>query len=526
MIGLSWPYANGNLHLGHLASSLPADALARYFRAQGDDVVLVSGSDCFGTPILVAAKAAQTTPTAIAEQYYRSHQRDFQDLGFTFDNYTCTMNPAHQKFAAAFHAAMYQGQNVFTKTVPQLYCEHCQQYLPDRYVEGTCPHCGNPAKGDSCDHCGKMLEPEELKDPHCKLCGQTPVQRETKQVYLRLSALQPQIEQNFQTKQAHWTNNAVGMTQKYLHEGLVDRAITRNITWGVPLPESAQPLLGDLTDKRIYIWAENVLGYLSATQMIKPDWQEWWLDDTNTTKCHYYVHAKDNIPFHSVILPGLLLADSTHAWHLPDRIVASEYLTMNGKKISKSTGNYITARQLIDHFDIDMIRYYFLRNTNDKKDANFAWEDFVNTVNGELIDNYANLVNRTLSFIKSKFAGTFPTLQANPVLTQAIQQAQTTYHEQMTAGLCSRALGTAMGLVTFGNKWFNDHTPWKTLDPQTIAECVAVIQATTALLAPFIPTATERVTTWLTTQDLTTLQVLYKKLDLNQIKEMTWKSAI
>ena len=182
LIGLSWPYANGHLHLGHIASSLPADVIARYYRDHGAAVSFVSGSDCFGTPILVTAKTEGLTPNQIAEKYSASHKRDFTDLGFTFDNYTATLNPAHQQFASGFHADLYDTDNVFVKTVPQLYCNHCQQYLPDRYVEGTCPYCGEHAKGDSCDHCGKILEPEDLKDPRCKLCGATPELRETKQI--------------------------------------------------------------------------------------------------------------------------------------------------------------------------------------------------------------------------------------------------------------------------------------------------------------------------------------------------------
>lgn len=522
LVGLSWPYANGNLHLGHIASSLPADAIARYYRDHGANVSFVSGSDCFGTPILVTAKAENSTPDQIAEKYSQSHKRDFADLGFSFDNYTATLNPKHQEFASNFHADLYDTDNVFVKTVPQLYCTKCAQYLPDRYVEGTCPYCGEHAKGDSCDHCGKILEPEDLKDPRCKLCGATPELRETKQIYLRLSQFQPAIEKNLHDKQKQWTNNAVGMTNKYLNEGLVDRAITRNITWGVPLPDNAKKLLGDTTDKRVYIWAENVLGYLSATKAIKPDWEDFLLDSTKTPKRHYYVHAKDNIPFHSVILPGLLLAENKHQWHLPDYIISSEYLNMNGKKISKSTGNYISARQLIDNFDIDMIRYYFLRNTNDKKDANFSFEDFVYTVNGELIDNFGNLVNRTLSFIKNKFNGAIPAMRPNPTISQTIDHTLTEFNTLIEAGACSKALATAMSLVAFGNKWFSDNTPWKTLDPQIIAECVTVIRAAISMLKYFIPSGTAKVEKWLANKTLGDISVLYQKLDINEVKKRKW----
>jgi methionyl-tRNA synthetase len=362
-----------------------------------------------------------------------------------------------------------------------------------------------------------MLEPEELIDPKCKLCGATPEMKDTKQIYLRLSALQDGIQKNADKKKDFWTNNAIGMTGKYLKEGLRDRAVTRNISWGVPMPDSAKHLLGDLTDKKIYIWAENVLGYFAATKEVKTDWEKFLSDDTETKKIHYYVHAKDNIPFHSVILPGLLLADNTHKWHLPDRIIAGEYITMNGKKISKSDGNYITARELIDNFDIDFIRYYFLRNINDKKDADFSFRDFVNTVNGELADNFGNLVNRTLTFIKNKFDGKIPAGGMRHM--KKINAAKKEVGKLIEKGYCSKALLAAMQLVTFGNKWFNDNAPWKTLNKAIIADCVEIIRAACEMLCYFIPLSAEKVFSWIAGDKLGDIDILYKKIDLEDIEK-------
>jgi methionyl-tRNA synthetase len=568
LIGMSWPYANGQLHIGHIASSLPADCIARYWRDNNAEVSFVSGGDCFGTPILVASKQQGITPDEVAEKYYQTQVADYGDLLFSFDNYTKTMSPHHIEFVQKFHAEMYDGDKTFVRSVQQLYCPDCRQYLPDRYVEGTCPHCRKHAKGDSCDHCGKMLEPEELIDPKCKLCGATPKMRDTKQIYLKLSALQNDIQKNADSKSKEWTNNAVGMTGKYFGEGLIDRAITRNISWGVDLPETAKKILGDLTDKKIYIWAENVLGYMSATKECKQNWEEFLYDDTNTARpkspqstaeqvdtkavslnandrtgqrsstklcevnaaiLHYYVHAKDNIPFHSIILPGLLLANGKHRWHLPDRIIASEYITLNGKKMSKSDGNYITARELIDRFDVDYIRYYFLRNVNDKKDANFAFSDFVNTINGELVDNFGNLVNRTLAFIKSKFNGVIPENAVQNEVANQIEAAAKTAGENIELGYCNRALQTIMELVAFGNKHFNDRQPWATLKTdrkntqQTIAECVEIIKASCKLLKYFIPKSAEKVLSWLDGKTkLGEIEILYKKLDLKEIEKQKW----
>jgi methionyl-tRNA synthetase len=534
LIGMSWPYANGQLHIGHIASSLPADVIARYWRDNNAQVSFVSGADCFGTPILVASKQQGIPPEEVAEKYYRSQVADYGDLLFSFDNYTKTMSPHHIEFVREFHAEMYTGDKISARSVQQLYCSKCRQYLPDRYVEGVCPHCRSHAKGDSCDHCGKMLEPEELIDPKCKLCGATPEMRDTKQIYLKLSALQSVIQKNADDKGAEWTNNAVGMTKKYLKEGLIDRAITRNISWGVDMPKNAEKILGDLTDKKIYIWAENVLGYLSATKECKPNWAEFLLDgetdmpnpknvpNPKSVRLHYYVHAKDNIPFHSIILPGLLLSNQGHRWHLPDRIIASEYITLNGKKMSKSDGNYITARELIDGFDADYIRYYFLRNVNDKKDANFALADFVNTINGELVDNFGNLVNRTLTFIKSKFDGVIPQNTPNKTIAKLIETAVKKAGKSIELGYCNRALQTAMELVAFGNKYFNDKQPWAEIKTdrkgaeQTIAECTAIIRASCNLLKYFIPKSAERVLSWLDAEKLGEIEILYKKLELKE----------
>lgn len=523
LIGMSWPYANGQLHIGHIASSLPADCLARYWRAQGAQVSFVSGADCFGTPILVAAKQQKTTPEQVADKYHKLQVADYTDLLFSFDNYTKTMSPHHIEFSKNFHAEMYAGDKTFVRSVQQLYCPACAQYLPDRYVEGTCPHCKNHAKGDSCDHCGAVLEPEELLEPKCKLCGATPEMRDTRQIYLKLSALQPAVQKNIDRNKDKWTNNAVGMTGKYLKAGLIDRAITRNISWGVDLPDIAKKLLGDTTDKKIYIWAENVLGYLSATKEVKPNWAEFLLDGTAAKpaveRLHYYVHAKDNIPFHSVILPGLLLANEKHPWHLPDRIVASEYITLNGKKMSKSDGNYITARELIDRFDVDFIRYYFLRNVNDRHDANFAYPDFVNTVNGELVDNFGNLVNRTLTFIKNKFDGLIPQNKLPAGIAKVITETTRTANENIELGYCNRALAAVMELVAFGNKHFNDKMPWKDLSKQTIAECTDIIRAAAEILKYFIPKSAEKVLRWTETEKLGEIEILFKKLDIKEIEK-------
>ena len=536
LIGLSWVYANGRLHVGHVGSSLPGDAIARFHRLIGNDVSFVTGSDCYGTPILVSAIAEGKTPEELAQKYHELLEKDFARLGFTFDNYSKTMSEYHNKFAMDWHAKMYDGDFVYEKAADQLYCETCKKYLPDRYVEGTCPHCKKPAKGDSCDGCGKILEPEDLIDPKCKLCADKPEPRNTSQLYIKLSAMQKTLEKYYADKHESWSINAQGLAGRYLKEGLHDRAITRNIEWGVPIPKDGWG------DKRIYIWAENVLGYLSATkefcEKTGRSSDEFLLDDTKSDKLHYYVHAKDNIPFHTIILPGLMLANPTAKYHKPDIIVASEYIVLEGKKMSKSAGTLLTAEEMSDAFDVDLIRFYFLRNINDRKDFNFTFTDFVNTVNGELINNFGNLVNRTLSFVHSKFGGEVKTFDIADTLTKEIKKTYTEVTDLMASGKTNQALKLAFELVNFGNKYFDDCKPWISIkeDEQkcrhNIFEIITLIANVAKICEPFIPFACEKVQTWLAVDKskfemfthgkdfkLPEVEILFKRLDMKEVQE-------
>lgn len=457
LIGLSWPYANGLLHIGHLGSSLPADIIARYHRLRGNKVMFVSGSDCFGTPASIQAQKENCDPLDIVSKYDEKFRETFRAMDFSFENFTKTVEPRHIAFAQDFHRDLYKSEYVTSKTISQFYCKDCDRFLADRYVVGLCPYCKSPAKGDSCDHCGKILEPEILLEPKCLICGHTPELKETSQVYLQLSKNEEKLRKHFATHKESWTINAQNMTQRYFDEGLQDRAITRNLNWGVPVPDS------DDKNKVIYNWAENVLGYLSATKMYCDDnnlnWLDWWKNDD---AIHYYVHAKDNIPFHSLILPALLLSNSNH-YHLPDVIVASEYVTIEGKKISKSAGTCLTGEELLSEFDSDMIRFYFAKNVNDKKDVNFTFQDFVNTVNGELINNWGNLVNRCLSFVKSKFNGKIAHKNLDSEIKSNIEKTFENVSKYVEEGKVVLAVKEIMELVSFSNKLFDSYAPWATL---------------------------------------------------------------
>ena len=457
LIGLSWPYANGELHIGHLGSSLPADVIARFHRLKGNKVMFVSGSDCFGTPASIQAQKENCSPMDIVSKYHEKFVDVFNRADFTFENYTRTTDPRHIAFAQDFHRDLYKSDYVCNKSISQFYCADCDRFLADRYVVGLCPYCEKPAKGDSCDHCGKILEPEILKEPKCSICGHTPVLKETSQVYLKLDKNEKTLLSHFNNKKDKWTINAINMTQRYFDEGLQDRAITRNLNWGVPVPDC------DDKNKVVYNWAENVLGYLSATKMYCEEnglnFDDWWKNDNAV---HYYVHAKDNIPFHSLILPALLLSNS-NKYHLPDVIVASEYVNIEGKKISKSAGTCLTVRELLDSLDIDFVRFYFAKNVNDKKDLNFSFQDLVNTVNGELINNWGNLVNRCLAFVKSKMGGRIPVCKLEDEVKSNILNCFKVASELIEEGKIALAVKEIMELVSYSNKLFDTYAPWATL---------------------------------------------------------------
>jgi len=410
---------------------------------------------------------------------------------------------------------MYKGKYIYEKTAPQLYCEKCKKYLPDRYVEGVCPHCGKEAKGDSCSYCSKILEPEELLSPKCKICGATPVSRDTTQLYLKLSALQKEIQTFIDKRKDKWTANAVGMAQRYVDEGLHDRAITRSMEWGIPVPREGWD------DRRIYVWAEAVLGYLSAS---KPEFIE---ESINNNKVHYYVHAKDNIPFHAIVFPGLLLAhgNGKAKYHLPDIIVSSEYVTLGGQKMSKSKGNLLTAEELLTEFDPDMIRYYFLRTMGTAKDTNFTFTEFVNVINGELVNNFGNLVNCTLSFIKNKFDGKLPDVLPKPEPVKYCGEIADEVDAIIESGQVSRALARIMDIVNYGNKYFDECKPWQSVKSdiekckQDLADVVFIISVCARVLEPFIPTAAQKVQKWLSTENLPEIDILFKRLDPKEVEQ-------
>ncbi len=495
IIGGAWPYANGSLHIGHLAALLPGDVLARYFRLKGDRVFYVSGSDCHGTPITIRAKQENKTPEQISEFYHNEFCEVFRKLGFSYDLYTKTTDKKHKAFVTDFHKTLYESKSVEERTVKQAYCPTCQQVITDRLVVGICPVCGKSARGDQCDACGEILDADSLINGKCSECNTPVVFNETKQIFLLISELKEELTE-YLNSHPYWRKNAVAFTKRYIDEGLRDRAITRDLNWGIDVPKEGYQ------NKKIYIWAENVLGYLSATSVLCEERNLDFKEVYGAHSRHYYVHGKDNIPFHTIILPSLLLAHGENL-HLPDEIISSEYLTLEGKKISTSSNHAIWAKDLTDSYNPDAIRYFFISNGPEKRDTDFSFREFRTQNNSELVASWGNLVNRTLSFAVKYLNGETEEISINDSLKLKVTQAFDSVGDKIEKGHLREALNLIFELVRFGNSYYDKKQPWKTRTEnisecrKAISECIYLIANISVLLYPFLPFSSEKIARWL-----------------------------
>lgn len=507
LIGGAWPYANGPLHIGHIAALLPGDVLARYFRAKGDCVCYVSGSDCHGTPVTIRARQEGRTPLEISDRYHDEFTEVFQRLGFSFDRYGKTSSEEHKRFVHAFHKTMYQSGLIDERTAPQAVCPACG-VLTDRLVVGACPFCGEAARGDQCDACGAVLEAEQLKDARCAQCGAAIEFHQNRQLYLALTRLMPELSALLDHHPG-WRKNAIAFTRRYLNEGLRDRAITRDLDWGICVPKEGYER------KKIYIWAENVLGYLSMSEAVcrerGTDFHALWGDSTLESDArHYYVHGKDNIPFHTVILPALLLAYRDAGGiglRLPDEIISSEYMTLEGKRISTSKSWAVWAKDLTGRYQPDAIRYFFLANGPERRDADFSWREFAERTNGELVGAYGNFINRTLAFLQKYGDGKVPGAPEDPEVRARIGECFPLIGRLIENGRFKEALAACMELARFGNRYFDAGRPWSTRKEEpkacarTLYNCIQLIGNLAVLLRPFLPFSSDTILQWLGLQN-------------------------
>lgn len=493
-IGGAWPYANGSLHLGHAAALLPGDVLARYHRLKGDQVLYVSGSDCHGTPISIRANQEGVSPRDISSRYHKEFGECFKKLGFSYDFYTRTDQEFHHKIVQDIFLKLYDKGIIYEKSIEQTYCEKCNQFLPDRYIEGICPHCGQPARGDQCDSCSSILDPVDLLDKKCKLCGSAPVFRETRHLFLDLPRFQKDLE-NYVDNSEGWRENAVALTRRYLKEGLKERAATRDLNWGVSVP------IDGFEDKKVYVWIEAVSGYLSASKLWAKEneasFEKFWDEDVKS----YYVHGKDNIPFHTLILPALLMG--LGGLKLPDKIISSEYLTIEGKKISTSRNFAIWLPYIIERYNADSIRYFLISNGPEKRDADFSWREFIYKHNGELLGVFGNFVNRSLTFVSKYFDSKVPNGTIDENIKNQISSVYNNSGRKIEDGQFKNAIDEIFSLARYANKYFDDRQPWIQIKnnesecADTLYNCIQIIANLSNLLEPFIPFSCDEIRSFL-----------------------------
>ncbi len=492
-IGGAWPYANNSLHVGHLAALLPGDIIARYHRMKGNNVIYVSGTDSHGTPITVRAKKEGISPREIAEKYHAEFSKNFSDLDFSYDLYTSTMTDFHAEYVKKYLKQIFNNGYIYSKQETQDFCLKCNNFLSDREIVGTCPHCGGTAKGDQCDNCLATLNAKEVLNKQCSLCGEKTVEKTNTHLYFALSKFQNAVRTMNQQHDSVWRVNAVKETEKFLEMGLIDRAVTRQLDWGVDVPFEG------FADKKVYVWIEAVLGYLTAGRKVAEEKGinfDEFMQKENVTS--YYVHGKDNIPFHTVIFPSLLMSIDENL-NLPNYIVSCEYVNMNNEKMSKSKGNLLSVNEMLELFPKDSIRYYMIANGPETKDINFSLNDFKIIHNKFLVGVFGNFVNRNLSYLNKKFEGKIP----NGIVDESIKQLTAETFEKVGAlieeGKLRLALETAMNYASAGNKFYDDNKPWvQVVDDingfnNTTYTCVYMMANMANLFAPFIPETCQKI---------------------------------
>ena len=500
LIGVAWPYANGPLHLGHIAGAyLPADIFARYHRMRGNEVLMVSGSDSHGAPITMRADVEGIPPREVVERYHASFLESWERLGISFDLFTTTMTDNHREVTHDLWRSLQQQGYIYESSMKVAYSPDFDRFLPDRYVRGVCPYCGfEDARGDQCDNCGAILDPVDLGNPAYNVDGERyPVEiRDTEHQFLRLSAFRDQLAE-WVEEQRHWRPNVRNFTLGFLREGLKDRAITRNLDWGLPVPAEGYE------DRRIYVWFEAVIGYLSASvewaaRKGEPDaWRPFWEDPS--TRSYYFV-GKDNIPFHTIIWPAMLLGQA--AYILPYDVPANEFLNLEGRQLSTSRNWAVWVPDYLDRFPPDPLRYHLAANLPETGDADFTWSEYVRRNNDELVATFGNLVHRVLTQVYRNFDRSVPDPgdlgEADRELIDKAEAALGAVAESLEAVRLREALNTSMGLARDANRYLDAQAPWqqvktdKAAAGRTLYTAMQALMALRVTLNPFLPFSTQR----------------------------------
>ena len=500
------PYANGPIHLGHLSGAyLPADIYVRYKRLNGDDVIYICGSDEHGVPITISADKEKVKPQVIIDRYHEANKKAFERFGMSFDNYSRTSLPIHHQTAKEFFLEFYNHGLFTEKKSLQFFDVKANMFLPDRYVEGTCPRCGNEeARSDECENCGSLYDPSELKNPKSKISGTTPTLKETSHYYFPLGKYQPALEKyvDEMNKKYGWKENVLQYCRGWFNDGLKDRAITRDLDWGIKVP------VDGADGKVIYVWFEAVLGYISSAKELShqkkdPDlWKKYWQDPK--TKYIAFI-GKDNIVFHTIIFPAILMAWNElgkEQYCLPQNVPANEFLNFEGKKFSKSRNWGIDVDEFLNLFDADLLRYSLAANLPETRDTDFYWKEFQLRNNSELADILGNFINRTFTFVFKNFDGKVPALGRLDKIDEDMMREISEYPKRVS-DLFEKykirdGVNEIMNLARDGNKYFNDSEPWKTIKSDkekcgtTLNICLQTIYTLAELFSPVLPFSTEK----------------------------------
>ncbi len=500
LITSALPYANGPIHIGHLAGVyVPSDIYTRWLRMRGEDVISICGSDEHGVPITLKARKEGITPQEVVDRYHELNKKAFADFGISFDIYSRTSNKIHYETASQFFRKLYDQGEFIEKTASQYYDEEAGCFLADRYITGTCPHCGNEnAYGDQCEKCGTSLSATDLINPRSTISGSAPVMRDTLHWYLPLDKYEPWIRKWILEDHTEWKTNVYGQCKSWLDQGLQPRAVSRDLDWGVPVPvEGAE-------GKVLYVWFDAPIGYISATRELTPDWEKYW-KDPETRLIHFI--GKDNIVFHCIIFPAMLKAEGSYI--LPDNVPANEFLNLENDKISTSRNWAVWLHEYLEDFPgkQDSLRYALCASAPETKDNDFTWKDFQARNNNELVAILGNFINRTLVLTSNYYKGVVP---APGVMTdydndtvKSIMTCRENVENNLEAFRFRQALAEAMNLARLGNKYLADTEPWKVVktDPERVKTILYVSLQITAnlaiLLEPFLPFSMNKLRGWL-----------------------------
>ena len=535
------PYANGHLHIGHVAGAyLPADIFVRFQKLLGNDVIYICGTDENGAPISIKAEAEGKTPREIVDHFHDSIVKSFKDLEIDFDNFSGTARPEHTRISQEFFLNLLKAGYVLQKTTQQLYCEHDKRFLADRYIEGTCPYCGaEGARGDQCDACGKLIDAMKLIDPKCKICGNKPIVKETTNWYIELPKFEKPLREWLKTKN-YWKENVLNFIMSWLNEGLIERSITRDLNWGIPVP------LDEAEGKVLYVWFDAPIGYISSTvewakNLETPErWKDYWLDP-NTKLIHFL--GKDNIPFHTIIWPSVLM-EQEQKFVLPYDVPANEYLNIKGQKSSTSRNYAIWVKDFVKYFEPEFLRYYLAANAPETKDSDFSWEEFQSKINNELANILGNLANRVFTFVKKYFDGTINKHQELSELSQnTLNEAHKLVNEVKECYenyRVRKAVKLIMDIARSGNKYFDETKPWfavkenKEDAAETLYVCAELLRIISIILFPVLPKAMKKLRamlnvntplTWneidnsLRKTTLGTIEPLFRKITNKEVTE-------